>query len=456
MTRQEEVLQQLNRVIEPASGQDVVTMGMISSLSVTDDGCISFTLDAATQPENIRQELKRLCEAALAGLDWAGDVMVMLSPARQIRENPLLAKSPGLRFVKNIIAVSSCKGGVGKSTVAVNLAYALAGRKFKVGIFDADIYGPSLPTMVQLDKPELYQEDELIVPLDYMGVKLMSFGYVPSASGAAIMRGPMVTQIINQLLTTTNWGDLDYLVLDLPPGTGDVQLTLTQLIPITAAVIVTTPQQLSFVDVVKGIQMFDKLKVPTVALVENMSYFLCPDCSSRHHLFGQGARQRIQELYGIKNTFELPIDPELSRCGDGGIPQVLVQPSSETSRLFIDLADSVLHEIKKLTDGTSAKPRVTYVPGTGIEIRLGDDVRGVINPADLRKRCRCANCVEEFTGKPLLRAEDISDGVYPIKMQPMGNYAMAVQWSDGHSSSIFPYDFLLELAGNAVKAEGAT
>lgn len=448
MTRQNEILSRLARVVEPLQKQDIVKLGLVQNLTISDEGSISFTLDAATQPEEIRQSLKRSCEQALEGIDWVTDIMIMLPPPRQVRENPLTSKSPGLNNVRHIIAVSSCKGGVGKSTVAVNLAYALAGQGHKVGLFDADIYGPSLPTMVHVEGAQLYQEDDLIVPLAYHGVKLMSFGYVPSAAGnAAIMRGPMVTQIINQLLTTTNWGRLDYLVLDLPPGTGDVQLTLTQLIPITAAVIVTTPQQLSFVDVVKGIQMFDKLKVPTVAIVENMSYFVCPGCTTRHYLFGHGAKQRIVEQYGIRHSFEMPVNPDLSRCGDGGIPYVIMEPKSEPTRQFHALAESVHHEVEILEKGLRLRPRVSFAPGKGVEVRLDDEHAGTIPPAELRRKCRCASCIEEFTGKALLNPGDVPEHVYPLRMQPMGNYAMAIQWSDGHSSSIYPYDLLLELAG---------
>lgn len=446
MTNQDELLQKLATIIEPHQKQDIVTLGLVQNLTIS-DGSVSFTLDAATQPESVRQFLQAECEKKLNELPWVTDMMVMLAPPRQVRENPLLAKSPGLKSVRHIIAVSSCKGGVGKSTVAVNLAYALSGRGYKVGLFDADIYGPSLPTMVQIENAGLYQEDEFIIPLAYLGVKLMSFGFIPSASGAAIMRGPMVTQIVNQLLTTTNWGELDYLVLDLPPGTGDVQLTLTQLIPITAAVIVTTPQQLSFVDVVKGIQMFDKLKVPTVAIVENMSYFICPDCSSKHYLFGQGASQRIIGQYGIRNAFEMPVTPELSKCGDGGIPFVLVQPNADATRLFLDLADAVHREVTDLEKGLQLRPNVSFKPGAGIEVRLGETACGTIHPAALRRKCRCASCVEEFSGRQILKPEEVADNVYPLRMQPMGNYAIAIQWSDGHSSSIYPYEVLLEMSG---------
>lgn len=447
MTKQDEILSRLSDIIEPEQKRDVVSLGLIQNLSVSDDGMISFTLDAATQPEDVRAALKDACEKALLQIPWVSDIMIMLPPPRASRANPLAAAAPGLRAVRHIIAVSSCKGGVGKSTTAVNLAYALAGKGHRVGLFDADIYGPSLPTMVQIANAQLYQQDDMIVPLEYMGVKLMSFGYIPSASGAAIMRGPMVTQIINQLLTTTNWGTLDYLVLDLPPGTGDVQLTLTQLIPITAAVIVTTPQQLSFVDVVKGIQMFEKLKVPTVAVVENMSYFICPDCSSRHYLFGQGARRRIVEQYGIPNSFDMPVHPELSHSGDGGIPFVLVQPKAEASNLFIKLAEAVHAEVQNIAKGRLHRPEISFSPDAGIRVKLNESRGGSIRPAELRRRCRCANCVEEFTGRQLLRPEQIPDNVYPLRIQPMGNYAVAIQWSDGHSSSIYPYEVLMELAG---------
>jgi Mrp family chromosome partitioning ATPase/DUF971 family protein len=453
MTRQDEVLQALAAVRDPTRAQDVVTLGMIQSLVVGDDGMVSFTLDAPAHPEAVRNELKSACEQQVGALGWVTDVMVMLPPPRAVKENPLQNRSRGLEGVRHIIAVSSCKGGVGKSTTAVNLAYTLAGLGHKVGLFDADIYGPSLPTMVQIEGAQLYQENDLIVPLAYMGVKLMSFGYVPSAQGAAIMRGPMVTQIVNQLLTTTNWGTLDYLVLDLPPGTGDVQLTLTQLIPITAAVIVTTPQHLSFVDVVKGIQMFDKLKVPTVAVVENMSTFTCPGCQTVHHPFGQGARQRLIDQYGIRHSYAFPIDPELSRCGDGGIPYVLVQPKSEATARYLDLARAVHDEVGALARGAKLRPRVAYAPGRGIEVARGEGEHartGYIPPATLRRACRCAHCVDEFSGKPLLNPASVPESVYPVRMQPMGNYAVAVQWSDGHSSSIYPYDLLIELAGDNV------
>ncbi len=364
------------------------------------------------------------------------------------RQNPLLNQSPGLEKVATLLAVSSCKGGVGKSTVAVNLASALKRSGARVGLFDADVYGPSLPTVIRPAHTDLFSRDELILPLEYEGMKVMSFGYVPHApggSGAAIMRGPMVTQIINQLLTGTEWGELDYLIIDMPPGTGDVQLTLTQLIPLTAAIIVTTPQELSFVDVVKGIQMFDKLKVPTVAVVENMAYFACDDCGKKHYLFGTGVRQRLVDQFGIKNSFEIPLVPDVSRLSDAGTPIVLEKPDHPVSDVFRRIAESAIAEIRHLREDGGGPPGVRFVIGRGVVVTWPDGREQDIDPAELRRSCRCAHCVEEMTGKRLLDPASVPADIYPTEIHPMGNYAVAIHWSDGHTSSIYPFDLIAGL-----------
>lgn len=444
MSRESEVLDSMRHIMDPDLGRDIVSLGFIKNLAITDAGHVSFVVELTTPACPVKEHFRSSCIQSVSRLPWVTQVDVTMSAAP--RSNPLVNQSRGLANVATIIAVSSCKGGVGKSTVAVNLAYALSLLGGKVGLFDADVYGPSLPTMVSPARTELFMENELIVPLEFEGVKLMSFGFATPEGGAAIMRGPMVSQVINQLLTTTNWGELDYLVLDLPPGTGDIQLTLTQLIPITAAVIVTTPQQLSYVDVVKGIQMFDKLKVPTVAVVENMSYFQCPGCGTRHHLFGQGARQRLVDQFGIRNSFEVPLRPEVSRLSDRGTPVVLADREGPAAAPYREIAASVVQEISKLKHGGVARPKVAYKPGTGILVTLATGEQHTVKPADLRKACRCAHCIEEFSGKPLLDPATVSDSVYPRSMQPMGNYAVAVTWSDGHSSSIYPYETILKLA----------
>lgn len=449
-TRTAEALAALKQIRDPDLGNDIVTLGFIKDLRCSPEGRVSFTLELTTPACPVKEHFKAQCERILRALPWVTGVEILVSarpPAAS--QNPLLARSPGIEKVRYIVAVSSCKGGVGKSTVAVNLAYALRQLGGSIGLFDADVYGPSLPTLVRTSSTELYLLNELIQPLEHEGVRLMSFGFIPAQAGGggpAIMRGPMVTQVIQQLLMQTDWGNLDYLVIDMPPGTGDIQLTLTQILPITAAVIVTTPQQLSFVDVVKGIQMFDKLKVPTVAVVENMSYFVCPDSGKRYYVFGQGARRRLVEQFGIKNSFEIPIEPEISRLSDAGTPVVLAAPESEAAGRYREIAAAVVQEIAKLEHGGWSRPKVAYNPARGIVLTLADGEEKVCAPAAVRRACRCAHCVEEFSGKPLLDPASVPESIYPRSIVPMGNYAVAIVWSDGHSSSIYPYEQLLALS----------
>jgi DUF971 family protein len=299
--------------------------------------------------------------------------------------------------------------------------------------------------MVSPPDTQVYQNQTgLIEPLEFENAKLMSFGFVNAhqGGGPAIMRGPMVTQVINQLLTQTDWGQLDYLIIDFPPGTGDIQLTLTQLIPITAAVIVTTPQQLAFVDVVKGIQMFDQVKVPVVAVVENMSYFECGKCHEQHYLFGQGARKKLVEQFGFQNSFEIPIVPEISRLSDSGQPVALTD--EKLAKHYSVIADSVVREVSKIKFGGLSRPDVRYEAGRGILITTSAGATHAIKPAELRRRCRCAACRDEFSGKPILDPTSVAENIVPETISPMGNYAVAIAWSDGHASSVYSYDSLLQ------------
>lgn len=262
----------------------------------------------------------------MKSIPWVRSVDAELSYKKP--KSPLGLKGfPGTANVSHVIAVSSCKGGVGKSTVAVNLACSLNQLGARVGIFDADIFGPSLPTMINPEDKTVYKgsQSRTVLPLDFRGLKCMSFGYVRQSTvpgvnqgEAAVMRGPIVTKVINQLVGFTEWGDLDYLILDMPPGTSDTQLTLSQQLPITASIVVTTPQKLSFVDVVKGIDMFEKLKVPTIAVVENMAYLNCV-CGKRIYPFGKGYRKELFERFGEKPIFEFPIDSAQSEASDSGM-----------------------------------------------------------------------------------------------------------------------------------------
>jgi len=347
----------------------------------------------------------------------------------------------GLEQVENIIAVASCKGGVGKSTVAVNLAYTLSQEGYKVGLFDADIYGPSLPTMVTHHTGKLIVEEETLYPVEAHGVKLMSFGYVNTANksgDAAIMRGPIVSQLVSQLMTNTAWGQLDYLIIDMPPGTGDIQLTIAQKFAVTCAVMVTTPQKISFVDVQKGILMFDKLNIPTVAVVENMATFTCGKCDEKHRLFGNSLQTTLQNEFGIKYAFDLPLHASVARLGDEGLPLVLTKESPEINKTFEALAKSVVDEVKQLK--THEKPTILLDKGN-LTVLIQDKTYHY-DSKTLRGSCRCAHCENEMTGERV--PQTIKADVQARETMSVGNYAVAVSWTDGHES-LFSFEHLLAL-----------
>ncbi|MCM8534897.1 MAG: P-loop NTPase [Lentisphaeraceae bacterium] len=445
MTQEEQVLDKLSVIIDPDLGQDIVSLGFIKDLKIG-GGAVAFSIELTTPACPVKEEFRKQADSLVRELSWVESVDVNMT-AQPV--GPKSNKSmKGLAGVKNVIGVYSCKGGVGKSTVAVNLAYSLARTGAKVGIFDADVYGPSLPSMVNVEDTSIYQQDGLLVPLEYKDVKLMSFGFVNQEQEAAILRGPMVTQVISQLLGGVGWGDLDYLIIDFPPGTGDIQLTLLQTIELNASVIVTTPQNLSFIDVTKGIQMFETLNVPTVACVENMSYYICGNCDEKHRLFGSGALRKLKEMYGFKHSFEIPVMTGLSEMGDTGVPLVLEDPSGLAAKIYSDLTSSVVREVSRLKFTNKALPKVEHTPGKGISFTEGEDV-SYIAPNVLRGECRCAVCVEEFTGEQLLDKSSVPDNIQPTSIAPMGNYAVSVQWSDGHTSSVYPYEVLRKLTADS-------
>jgi len=437
------VLEKLSQIQDPDLGADIVSLGFIKNLNIS-DGVASFTIELTTPACPVKDMFKSQAESLVGAIPGITRVVVSLSSRSYLGLKPM---AKGLANVSNVIAVSSCKGGVGKSTTAVNLAFTLAASGAKVGVFDADVYGPSLPTMAYLPNTQLYFDGELIKPLSFKGVKLMSFGYTASPEdeqNPAILRGPMVSQVINQLVTQTNWGDLDYLVIDMPPGTGDIQITLTQLVPITAAVIVTTPQRISFIDVVKGIEMFDKMKVPTVAVVENMSYFECDSCAEKHYPFGRGALQSLVNEFGFNHTVEFPIHPDISPAGDSGTPFVLDHPQSPIATLYQQLANSVVREVSRIRHNGGVTPSVELFESGAVVVSQGT-TRFEIQSKALRLKCRCARCEDEFTGSPLIVESEIPDSVVPIGMSPIGNYAIGINWSDNHSS-IYPYDYVIALS----------
>jgi len=444
----DEVRACLRAVMEPNLQANVVALDFVRNITVTGAG-VSFDLVLNTPACPTKETLKQTCIDAVAALPWVESVDVHLSAEHRARKRDdpktQAAASSGLKDVKRIIAVSSAKGGVGKSTVSVNLAYAIARLGGKVGIFDADVQGPSLPTMVALENPKVVKSpvnDSLMVPLEYEGVKLMSYGFSAKArkGQAAVMRGPMVASTVSTLLKSTDWGPLDYMIIDLPPGTGDIHLTLCQELNIDGAVIVTTPQKLSFVDVIKGLQMFDTLNVPIVALVENMSYFDC-GCGQRHYPFGKGHAAHLASEHGTPPAVVFPIREQISERGDGGHPLVL-PPSSDqghldasdaqVEELFMHLASTVVQQMSILEMAGDTAPLVEFDPELkNVTVWPTSGSAVIWGIADLREACLSAK-----------KAPPLKASTRPLTIAPKGRYAVEMKWSDGHTS-IFPYTSLL-------------
>ncbi|GAA0154568.1 hypothetical protein LIER_12512 [Lithospermum erythrorhizon] len=438
-TAEAEVTKALSQIIDPDFGTDIVSCGFVKDLHTSvASGEVSFRLELTTPACPVKDMFEKQANEVVAALPWVKNVKVTMSaqPARPIFAEQLPS---GLQTISNIVAVSSCKGGVGKSTVAVNLAYTLADMGARVGIFDADVYGPSLPTMVSPESRilEMNPETRTIIPTEYLGVKLVSFGF--AGQGSAIMRGPMVSGVINQLLTTTEWGELDYLVIDMPPGTGDIQLTLCQVVPLNAAVIVTTPQKLSFIDVAKGVRMFSKLKVPSIAVVENMCHFDAD--GKRYYPFGRGSGSEVVQQFGIPHLFDLPIRPTLSASGDSGTPEVVADPQGEVARIFQELGVCVVQQCAKIRQQVSTA--VSYdksFKAIRVKVPHSDD-EFYLHPATVRRNDRSAQSVDEWTGEQKLQFGDIPEDIEPEDIRPMGNYAVSITWPDGFSQ-IAPYDQL--------------
>lgn len=347
---------------------------------------------------------------------------------------PLPDTETTLDTVKSIIAVSSCKGGVGKSTVAAYIAQNLSQRGLKVGVLDADVYGPSIPTLFDLTQVHIGVNDKKqFVPIEHNGLKIMSFGFL-LGDAPAVMRGPLVTQYIQQILNRTAWGELDYLLIDMPPGTGDIQLTITQSARLNGAVIVTTPQTLSLIDVARGILMFEKVSVPILGVVENMSYFICPDCSAKHAVFGSHASKSLQERFGVEILAAWPLSEKFIHS---------VSPEFANDPLVRETADKVLAALDKVPARKQDIPKVEFDQNY-VTLTWPDGMQARVANRDLRLSCGCALCVDERTGKPLLKEKNIRADIAPTAITPLGNYAIGITWNDRHSSGIYPYKNILE------------
>ncbi len=327
----------LGAYVEPYSGQSLADAQALRDVKVGPGGGYTTRIVLGFPVGGYREELTGALARHLAAAGVQGPLAVELES--DIRAHAVQRNLKPLEQIKNVVAVASGKGGVGKSTVAVNLALAWAAQGARVGILDADIYGPSQPLMLGLEGQRPSSADgKHLKPLTSHGVAAMSIGFLVDAEQPMVWRGPMVTQALTQLLSETQWGPLDYLVVDMPPGTGDIQLTLAQRVPVAGAVIVTTPQDIALADARKGLKMFEKVSVPVLGIVENMSIHVCSNCGHAEHIFGSGGGKRMAEQYGVKLLGELPLDAHIREEADSGRPTVVAAPDSPRGRAYLETA----------------------------------------------------------------------------------------------------------------------
>jgi len=336
-----QVLDALRSVMDPDLHRDIVSLGFVRNLSI-DRGAIAFDVNLTTPACPVKDRLREQSRDAVLAIPGATDVRVNMTA--EVRRPPT-PSAQALQNVRNIIAVGSGKGGVGKSTVAANLAASLAKSGARVGLLDADIYGPSIPIMMQSGRPAEPQPNNSIEPGEAHGVRLMSMGYLSPGDQPLIWRGPMAHKALQQSLLSVNWGELDYLIVDLPPGTGDVHLTLVQTVPVTGAVIVSTPQDVGLQISMKTLRMFQQTKVPLLGIIENMSYYVCPHCGGRDDIFGHGGAGDAAASLSVPFLGEIPLDKAIRRFADEGTPVVIAAPDSPSGRAMSEIAGKVAQQV---------------------------------------------------------------------------------------------------------------
>lgn len=362
MATQEQLLAALASVKDPNTGKDFVSTKSVKNVQV-EGGDVSFDVELGYPAKSQVPALRKALVAAAKGVAGVDNVSVNISTkvaAHAVQRGVQLMPN-----VKNIIAVASGKGGVGKSTTAANLALALAAEGAKVGVLDADIYGPSQPMMLGIDRRPESDDGQTMEPLENHGIQVMSIGFLINQDEAMIWRGPMATQALEQLLRQTNWGDLDYLIVDMPPGTGDIQLTLSQRVPMTGAVIVTTPQDIALIDAKKAVTMFEKVGVPILGVVENMAVHVCSNCGHAEHIFGEGGGKRYAAEKGIEYLGALPLDMQIRLQADSGKPTVVADPDGGPATIYKQVARTVAVKIaSKAKDFSSKFPTISVSKNT--------------------------------------------------------------------------------------------
>jgi ATP-binding protein involved in chromosome partitioning len=337
------VLDALRQIKDPDLHKDIVTLGFIKDLKII-GAEVSFRIVLTTPACPVKAEMESAAQDLVGALPGITSVKVTMDA--EVPKGRGIGDKISVPGVRNIIAVSSGKGGVGKSTVAVNLAVSLAQDGARVGLMDADVYGPNVPIMLGVSnaKPEVVDGNKLL-PIEAHGVRLMSMAILQPGDKPMIVRGPILHGLVKQFLSDVKWGELDYLIVDMPPGTGDVQLSLAQLVPVQGAVLVTTPQDVAVADVRRALRMFETVAIPVLGVVENMSYFIAPDTGNRYDIFGEGGGQKLAEMYGVPFLGAIPLGIEVREGGDNGVPVVVSQPDSPQALAFRHVAEEVARQV---------------------------------------------------------------------------------------------------------------
>jgi ATP-binding protein involved in chromosome partitioning len=457
----EQILEALKAVQDPDLHRNIVDLGFIKNLKIC-GGTVAFDIELTTPACPVKNLLRDQAHQAVKAIPGVETVNVTMTaqvrsaaPQSTPHAGSHASVADGLSGIKNIIAVASGKGGVGKSTVATNLAIALANTGAKVGLMDADVYGPSVPKLLGNEaRPEVVDQDghQRLKPIEKFGVKFISMGLLAGPETPVIWRGPMATKLVQQFLSQVVWGNLDYLLVDLPPGTGDVQLTLTQAAPLNGAVIVTTPQELAVGVTMRGLKMFEQVQVPILGIIENMSGFVCSHCHHETPIFQQGGGKNAAELLGVSFLGSIPLDPSIARGSDRGLP-VALQANTDlegasAGKVFAAIGGRVAQEISKVNEQTkSVHFNVKEVLSKDGTIRLiwNDGHETMMPFRTLRLKCPCAICIDEWSGVSKLDPNTVPEDIHPLSSSHVGRYALQFQWSDGHRTGIYPYNKLREL-----------
>ena len=443
----------LRAVRDPLLKRDVVSLGYVRGLTASGSH-VRFTLRLPSPASPHGDALAAQCREALLALDDVDEVDI--ETAWEVPRLPALESQTtpaALAQVKQIVAVASGKGGVGKSTVAVNLAFACARAGARVGILDVDVYGPSVPAMLGLRDHSLAGGQQgVLEPVEAHGLKVMSMGFLTTSETPLVWRGPMVSQLVQQFLGTVAWGELDYLFVDLPPGTGDIQLTLTQAVPLSGAIIVTTPQEVAYTIAEKGLRMFQQVKVPILGIVENMAYYHCPECGHNDPIFREGGGTAASQKLDIPLLARIPLNSSIAAAMDAGEPIA----EGEIGDAFAALAGEVMARSSATALGEALNPaapqELAVVAGGAVQVKWRDGVEQIIPAHTLRSECPCAGCVDEFSGEKLLQPGQIPADITVASSASVGRYAVRLDFSDGHNSGIFEFARLRTIGDAAADA----